>query len=58
MRAEVILFDRIISSPFSLRNDSNFWGNVDRNVGISVEVKIERRLRFNNTGLCMASSVL
>ena len=58
MRAEVILFDRIISSAFSLRNDSNFWGNVDRNVGISVEVKIERRLRFNNTGLCMASSVL
>ena len=56
MRAEVILFDRIISSPFLLRSHSNFCGNVNRNVNISVEMKIERRLRFNNTGPCMSSS--
>lgn len=55
MRAEVILFDRVISSPFSLRSNSNFCGNVNRNVNIAVEMKIERRLRFNNTGPCMAS---
>ena len=41
MRAEVILFDRIISSPFSLRHNSNFGGNLNRNVNISIKMKKE-----------------